>query len=243
MESAPTTAEPEADPPGKRLVSFILEIRKTILSLGIGIALGTLGFYFISPTLFAAIQGHLNQKLAFFTVAEPFLAHVKIALFATLFLLMPWIVLCFWRAIAKPFGLSKKILILFVFFTCILFYSGTLFCYFVTLPFGIKFLLGFESEQLKSIISVGKFVSFVTIFVLAFGLIFELPVFMVFSARSGLCPRATFEKNRRYALLAISIVAALLTPTPDVVNMLLMGGPLYLLYEIGIIVLKILRIS
>ncbi len=243
MESAPTTAVPKADPPGKRLVSFILEIRKTILSLGVGIALGTLGFYFISPALFAAIQGHLNQKLAFFTVAEPFLAHVKIALFTTLFLFMPWIVLCFWRAMAKPFGLSKKILTLFVFFTCILFYSGTLFCYFVTLPFGIKFLLGFESEQLKSIISVGKFVSFVTVFVLAFGLIFELPVFMVFSARSGLCSRSTFEKNRRYALLGISIVAALLTPTPDVVNMLLMGGPLYLLYEVGIIVLKMLRIN
>ena len=243
MEPALTTEATEADPPGKRLVSFILEIRKTILSIGIGIVLGTLGFYFISPTLFAAIQGHLNQKLAFFTVAEPFLAHVKISLFTTLFLFMPWIVFCFWRALAKPFALTKKVLTLFVFFTCILFYSGTLFCYFVTLPFGVKFLLGFESDQLQSIISVGKFVSFVTVFVLAFGVIFELPVFMVFSARSGLCPRKTFEKNRRYALLAISIVAALLTPTPDVVNMLLMGGPLYLLYEMGIIVLKLLRID
>lgn len=234
--------EQEAAPPGKRLVSFILEIRKTILSLGIGIALGTLGFYFISPTLFAAIQGHLNQKLAFFTVAEPFLAHVKISLFVTLFVFMPWIAFCFWRAMVKPFALSKKALFSFILFSCILFYSGTMFCYFVTLPFGIKFLLGFESEQLQSIISVGKFVSFVTVFVLAFGLIFELPIFMVFAARSGICPRSSFEKNRRYALLAISIIAALLTPTPDVVNMLLMGGPLYLLYEAGIIILKILKI-
>ncbi len=234
--------ETETIPPGKRLVSFILEIRKTILSLGIGIGLGTLGFYFISPTIFAALQGHLNQKLAFFTVAEPFLAHVKIALFVTLFLFMPWIAFCFWRAMARPFGLSGKVLFTFIFFSCLLFYSGTLFCYFITLPFGIKFLLGFESEQLKSIISVGKFVSFVTVFVLAFGLIFELPIFMVFAGKSGLCPRASFEKHRRYAVLAISIVAALLTPTPDIVNMLLMGGPLYLLYEMGIIVLKVLKI-
>jgi len=235
--------ESEAAPPGKRLLSFILEIRKTILFLGTGIGFGTLGFYFVSPLIFAFIQSHLNQKLAFFTVAEPFLAHVKLALFVTLFLFMPAIAFCFWRAMAKPFALSKKALASFIFFTCLLFYAGTGFCYFVTLPFGVKFLLGFESEQLQSIISVGKFVSFVTIFVLAFGLIFELPIFMVFASRSGLIPRSTFEKNRRYAVLGISIVAALLTPTPDIVNMLLMGGPLYLLYEMGIIILKMLKIG
>ena len=130
----------------------------------------------------------------------------------------------------------------FVFFTCCLFYVGAVFCYLVTLPLGVKFLLSFQSEQLKPVISIGKFISFVTVFVFAFGIIFELPVFMIFSAKVGICPRKTFEKNRRYAILAISIVAALLTPTPDVVNMLLMGGPLYLLYETGIITLKLLKI-
>jgi sec-independent protein translocase protein TatC len=236
-----TAAEPA--PPGKRLLGFLLEIRKTIVSLGCGICLGTFGFYFLSPAIFATVQNHLHQQLAFFTVAEPFVAHVKLALFVTLFLLMPWIVFCFWRAMARPFALSAKALAAFVFFTSLLFYFGTLFCYFVTLPFGVNFLLGFATEQLKSVISVGKFVSFVTIFVLAFGLIFELPIFMIFFARAGICPRSTFEKNRRYALLAISIVAALLTPTPDVVNLLLMGGPLYLLYEMGIVVLKIMKIN
>lgn len=237
------TTTAEDIPPGKKLVRFILEIRKTILWLAGGIGLGTLGFYFLSPRIFAVFQAHLDQKLAFFTVTEPFLAHVKLALFVTLFVFMPWISFCFWKAMARPFKLSKGVLFLFFLFTCLLFYSGTVFCYFVTLPFGVKFLLGFESEQLQSVISVGRFVSFVTIFVLAFGLIFELPIFMVFAARSGLCPRRTFEKNRSYALLGISIVAALLTPTPDVVNMLLMGGPLYLLYEVGILVLKLLKMG
>jgi sec-independent protein translocase protein TatC len=65
---------------------------------------------------------------------------------------------------------------------------------------------------------------------------------MVFAARTALIPRHSFEKNRRYAVLAISIAAALLTPTPDVVNMLLMGVPLYLLYEVGILVMKVLKI-
>ena len=227
--------------PIKRLALFILEIRKTILILGVAIFLGTIGFYFLSPQLFLIIQGHLDQKLAFFTVAEPFLAHVKLALCITLFVLMPWIIFTFWKALARPFSLSKKALSYFVFFTCCLFYAVTLFCYFVTLPFGVKFLLGFESKELQSVISVGKFVSFVTVFVLAFGLIFELPIFMVFSSKAGLISRQSFASNRRYALLFISIAAALLTPTPDIINMLLMGGPLYLLYEAGIIVLSFLE--
>lgn len=126
--------------------------------------------------------------------------------------------------------------------SCLLFYSGTLFCYYITLPFGIKFLLGFGSEELKPVISISRFVNFVTLFVLGFGAIFELPMFMVFMARVGVLSRKFFARNRRYALLMIAIVAALLTPTPDIVNMLLMGGPLYLLYEAGIVILLIMRI-
>jgi sec-independent protein translocase protein TatC len=148
-----------------------------------------------------------------------------------------------WRAIGKPFGVDGRQLFFFIFFTCLLFYAGTIFCYLITLPFGIKFLLGFSSEELKPVISVGKFVNFVTIFILAFGTIFELPIFMVFSAKVGVFSRKFFENNRRYAVLLIAILSALLTPTPDIVNMLLMGGPLYLLYESGIIILKVLRFT
>jgi len=204
--------------------------------------IGTGGYYFISPQLFALLQGHLNQELSFFTVAEPFLAHVKLALVATLFTIMPVLSFCLWRALAVPFKLSLLAQSNFIATTIFLFYAGSLFCYFITLPFGVNFLLGFESEKLNSVISVGRFVNFVTIFVLAFGLIFELPIFMVFAGKVGLVPRATFAKNRRYAVLTIAIVAALLTPTPDIVNMLLMGGPLYLLFEAGIAILTILRI-
>ncbi|MBU4412698.1 MAG: twin-arginine translocase subunit TatC, partial [Proteobacteria bacterium] len=105
------------------------------------------------------------------------------------------------------------------------------------------FLLDFQTEQLKPVISISEFVSFVSIFVLAFGLIFELPIFMIFMAKIRILPRTFFEKNRRYAVLVISIIASLLTPTPDIFNMLLMGVPLYMLYEVGIIALKLLRIS
>jgi len=203
----------------------------------------TAGIFFLSPELLRLVQNHLADKLYFFSVAGPFLAHVKLALFASLYLLMPWIMAVLWRAMGKPFKVEGKQLVAFVVFTCLLFYAGTLFCYFVTLPFGIKFLLGFGSENLKPVISIGRFVNFTTIFILAFGVIFELPMFMVFMAKVGVLTRKFYERNRRYAVLVIAILAAVLTPTPDVVNMLLMGGPLYLLYEVGIIILRAMRVE
>lgn len=225
------------------LIVFLSELRKSFRSVGLSLILVTATIFFMSPEVLKYIQEHLAEKLYFFSVAGPFLAHVKVSLFGALFVLMPWILFVLWRALGKPFNISRTQLFLFVFFTSLLFYSGTLFCYYVTLPFGIKFLLGFGSEELKPVISIGRFVNFVTLFILAFGFIFELPIFMVFLAKVGVTTRRFFARHRRYALLLIAIIAALLTPTPDIVNMLLMGGPLYLLYEAGIIILMIMRIK
>jgi sec-independent protein translocase protein TatC len=203
----------------------------------------TVTIFFMSTGMITVFQEHLHEKLYFFSVAGPFLAHVKVAFFGAVYLLMPMLMYVLWKAMGKPFGVTGNRLFWFVFATCALFYAGTLFCYLVTLPFGVKFLLGFQSENMKALISIGRFVNFVTIFVIAFGVIFELPVFMIFSAQVGVISRKTFEKNRRFAILGIAILAALLTPTPDVVNMALMGGPLYLLYEAGILVIRMLQID
>lgn len=224
------------------LLLFLSELRKSIRLLGAAVIIGTALLYLLSSTVLSGLQNHLNQQLAFFTVAEPFLAHVRLSFFVALFVLMPGILYCLWMALGKPFKLEESTLAWFVFFTTVLFYLGAGFCYFITLPYGVKFLLGFQSTQLKPVISISRFVNFVTIFILAFGVIFELPIFMVFAAKVGICSRQTFEKHRRYAILIISILAAVLTPTPDIVNMLLMGGPLYLLYEVGILVLKMIKI-
>jgi sec-independent protein translocase protein TatC len=226
-----------------KIVIFVGELRKSLRALGVAVIVTTVAIFFLTPDLLRIVQNHLADKLYFFSVAGPFLAHVKLAVFAAFYLLMPWMMAVFWRALGKPFGVEGGQLFFFVLSTALLFYAGTLFCYFVTLPFGINFLLGFGSEQLRPVISVSRFVNFVTLFILAFGAIFELPVFMVFLARVGVCPRSIFEKNRRYAVLVIAIIAAMLTPTPDVVNMLLMGVPLYLLYESGIVILRLMRIK
>ncbi len=228
---------------GKSFVIFLLELRNYLKSLGIALAVTTILLFFVSSQLLSIFQGHLREQLYFFSVAGPFLAHVKMAFFGALYVLMPGCMYVLWKAIGKPFAVSGKKLFWFVFFTCFLFYSGTIFCYMVTLPYGIEFLLSFQSQDLRAVISISRFVNFVTLFILAFGVVFELPVFMVFSAQVGAISRRAFEKNRRYAALVIAILAAMLTPTPDLVNMALMGLPLYVLYESGILLIRLLRLD
>jgi sec-independent protein translocase protein TatC len=223
------------------LIIFVGELQKSARSLLISLMVLTVLLFMLSSGLISTFQNHLHEKLYFFSVAGPFLAHVKVAFFGALYLLMPLLTYVLWKAMGKPFGVSGKRLFWFVCSTCLLFYAGTIFCYLVTLPFGVKFLLSFQSENLKAVISIGRFVNFVIIFVLAFGVIFELPVFMIFSSEVGLISRAAFERNRRFAILGIAILAAILTPTPDAVNMALMAVPLYLLYEAGILVIRLLR--
>lgn len=223
------------------LVIFLSELRKSIRALGLSIMLSTVVIFFLSPEMLRLVQEHLADKLYFFC-SRPFPGSCQVGTFC-----------CSLRAYAldhgrdlarhgKAFRSEGKPAFFFILFTCILFYAGTLFCYFVTLPLGIKFLLGFGSADLQPVISIGRFVNFTTIFILAFGVVFELPIFMVFMARVGVFSRSFYEENRRYALLLIAILAALLTPTPDIVNMLLMGGPLYLLYEAGIVILMAMRV-
>lgn len=224
------------------LIVFFTELRKSLRALGLSLLVTTAVIFFLSSRLLDIIQHHLSGKLYFFSIAGPFLSHVKISVFLAVYLLMPWIMTVIWRAMAKPFGMKGLPLAFFITFTCLLFYSGSVFCYFITLPMGIKFLLGYGSNELKPVISITRFVHFTTFFILAFGAIFELPIFMVFLARVGVCSRKFFKKNRRYAILIISIVAALLTPTPDVFNMTMMGVPLYMLYEAGIIIMMVMRI-
>ncbi|CAK8713572.1 MAG: sec-independent protein translocase protein TatC [Candidatus Electronema aureum] len=225
------------------LIVFIAELRKSLRFAAISLFALTAVIFCLSTGLIGVFQEHLDEKLYFFSVAEPFLAHIKAAFFGAIYCLMPLFMHILWKALGKPFDVTGKKLFAFTAATCLLFYVGTVFCAFVTLPYGASFLLGFQSEHLKPYIAIGSFVNFVTILVLAFGVIFELPVFMVFSAQIGALSHRFYEKNRRFAVLAIAILSAMLTPTPDVVNMALMGLPLYLLYEAGILVIRLLRID
>ena len=130
------------------LLIFLSELRKSIRLLGFSVIIGTAALYVLSPTVLTGLQNHLEQQLAFFTVAGPFLAHVKLSFFVTIFVIMPGIMYCLWMALGKPFKLPEKTLAWFVLFTTMLFYLGAGFCYTITLTYGVKFPM-FEKVTVK----------------------------------------------------------------------------------------------
>jgi len=102
-------------------------------------------------------------------------------------------------------------------------------------PPAFKFLVGYNNEFLTSLPAISEYFSLATRLLLAFGVIFEMPLFMVFLAKVGVIDVAFLNKNRKYSILINFIIAAILTPTPDIVNQLMMGVPLMVLYEISVV--------
>lgn len=183
-----------------------------------------------------------NTKLVFLAPAEGFWMNMKIALVAALILALPVIFQQLWSFISP--GLhrkEKKYVIPFVLVATSLFLAGAAFCFFIVLPFAMSFLLTYKvGDFMMPMLSVGQYTDFCLKFLLAFGAVFELPIIIVFATRMGLVTTKTLAKNRRYAILIAFIVAAILTPTPDAFNQTLMAVPMIALYEVGILVSRIL---
>jgi sec-independent protein translocase protein TatC len=182
-----------------------------------------------------------NMKLVFLGPAEGFWMNMKIAFVAGLIVALPVIFQQLWSFISP--GLrhkEKKYVVPFVFVATALFLTGATFCFFIVLPFAMSFLLTYKiGDFMMPMLSVGQYVDFCLKFVLAFGAVFELPIFIIFFTRIGLVTPQTLAKHRKYAILIAFVVAAILTPTPDAFNQTLMALPMIVLYEVGIIAARI----
>ncbi len=147
----------------------------------------------------------------------------------------PVIFLQIWRFVAPGlYRHEKKIVLPFTILSTLCFLGGGVFGYFVVFPPAFRFLAGYTNDYLKIMPAVTDYFSLALRLLIAFGLVFELPIFMVFLAKAGVVNVAFLNKNRKYAVLLSFVIAAILTPTPDVVNQLLMALPLLILYEISI---------
>lgn len=141
-----------------------------------------------------------------------------------------------WRFIAPGlYRHEQRVLIPFCLLSTCCFLAGSAFGYLVVFPPAFRFLVGYNNEFLTSLPAVSEYFSLALRLLLAFGAIFEMPILMVFLAKAGLINTAFLHKNRKYAILINFIIAALLTPTPDVVNQLMMAIPLVLLYEVSVV--------
>jgi sec-independent protein translocase protein TatC len=224
------------EPKGERkmgLLDHLEELRKRILYCIAGTILCAIAGYAVSDR----VQDFLTRPvdtLVFIAPTEAFVTKLKISLIVGLFLALPFIFYHFWRFV-KPalYSHERRYLVLAVLCSSIFFFSGVAFAYFMVLPIGLGFLLGFQSDKLQANLTISNYIAFITKMLLAFGIIFQLPVVSYFLTKMGILKPQFLRKSRRVAIVLIFIAAAVLTP-PDVFTQLLMAAPLIVLFEISI---------
>lgn len=216
------------------------ELRQRLIKSLIAVVIFSIGAYFISEWLVNVVSAPLHEVGVYFKApAEAFLVRLKISIFAGAVVAAPVLFYQLWMFVGPGLYRSEvKIVIPIVLSSTIFFLIGGGFCFFYVIPLAIRFLLTFATENMQPMIMIGDYISFAGMMVLAFGLVFELPVASFILGRMGVIDHKLLAKGRKYSLIGILILAAILTP-PDVISQILLAGPLYLLYEISIIVVRI----
>jgi len=216
------------------LLEHIEELRVvTIKSVLFAIVTSCIAYTFSDTILLYLVKP--VGKLVFIAPQEAFLAKVTIAFFTGILFASPFIIYQIWRFVSSGLKYKEKNLaVIFGPVSFLFFLGGAAFGYFIIVPIGIRFLLGFATYYLTPMITVSKYISFVGTLTLAFGIIFELPLAILFLTKLGIVTPQFLSYKRKYAIVLIFIVAAILTP-PDIVTQCLLAVTLLILYEVAIL--------
>jgi len=210
------------------------ELRKRVFYSLIALSVAAaVGFFFSQRVLDLLTRPVPN--LVFLAPAEAFVVQLKVALVTGLFLAAPVIFYQFWRFVRPALQKHEvKYIASAVVVSSVLFVAGVAFAYLVVVPVAMRFLLSFESPKLHAMISISEFVGTVGAFLLACGVMFQLPVIMFFLTKLGVVTPKLLMKNQRIAVVLVFIVAAILSP-PDIFSQTLMAIPLLVLFELGVL--------
>jgi sec-independent protein translocase protein TatC len=182
-----------------------------------------------------------GSSLVFTAVPEAFFTYFKAALLAGVFFSSPFILYQLWAFISPGlYEREKKYIYPYLFVSSFFFALGALFCYFIVFPIVFRFFLSFATPEIRPLPAIREYLTFTIKLLLAFGLLFQWPALILFLARMGVVSAPVLSRNRKYAILAIFVAAAVLTP-PDLVSQLLLAGPLIVMYEGSIWIAKLFR--
>jgi sec-independent protein translocase protein TatC len=217
------------------------ELRSRLIVSFVAVGIGFFVAYFFKEKLFELLMKPLTDvmgegdKLIFTNLPEAFFVYLKTAFLAGIMAASPVILYEFWKFVGPGLYKKERVVLLPVVFLCSFFFiGGALFGYFIVFPYGFKFFLGFATEFIRPLPSMKEYFSFASKLLIAFGVVFELPLIITLLSRLGLISVEFLKKNRKYALLLFFVGAAILTP-PDVITQIMMAVPLMVLYEISII--------
>lgn len=181
-----------------------------------------------------------DLKLIYVSPPELFLEYVKVSIYIGIILALPITIYQVWRFIKPALKKRERRYVIFSLFMGIIFFiSGAAFAYIVVVPMAIKFFMSMSTQYVSPLFSINNYINFVLTLLTCFGIVFEMPLIVLVLTSLGLLKPSFLKKNRKYAILIIFILAAILTP-PDVMDQFLMAVPMLLLYEISVIISSII---
>jgi sec-independent protein translocase protein TatC len=234
--------EPAAEESSERpLLDHLVELRTRLLRCVMVIGVIFLGLYFIRQRLYEVLAEPLQAALPAGSnmiateVATPFLIPLKLALFTAFFVSIPYVLYQLWAFIAPGLYRNEKRFVWPMLGSSVaLFYVGMAFAYFVVFPLIFKFFAGQTGDDISMMTDISAYLSFVLMLFFAFGAAFEVPIVTILLVRTGITTRQALAAKRPYVIVGAFAVGMLLTP-PDVLSQVLLAIPIWLLYELGIL--------
>ncbi|MCZ6875627.1 MAG: twin-arginine translocase subunit TatC [bacterium] len=223
------------------LIDRVEQVRRTIFRLALVLLGTTLLAYPFAKHLLHIVQLPLNATLVIYAPLEGFLGHIKVSIATGVIITSPVILYEVKRFLQTVCRMSHKAAVGGTWATGGLFLLGVSFCYSVILPITLRFLLSFGGDNIATGISVSKYLALTLTLAAVCGVMFELPLVTFVLHRLGFISIAFLTQNRRYAVLVAAVVTAILTPTPDAFTMTMLLVPLLALYEVSILVLRIVE--
>jgi sec-independent protein translocase protein TatC len=237
------------------LLDHLIELRNRLMYSCVAIMIGFLICYFFSEQIYAFLvrpladiyQGQTGRRMIYTGLAEAFFTYVKVAFWAGAFLTFPVVAAQLWMFIAPGlYRTEKQAFLPFLVATPILFFLGGAMAYYIVFPLAWRFFVSFETPGGPGMLPielearVAEYLSLVMKLIFAFGLCFQLPVALTLMGRVGLITSQQLAGNRRYAIVAVFAVAAVLTP-PDVISQVGLAVPILILYELSIIAVRMVE--
>jgi sec-independent protein translocase protein TatC len=218
------------------------DLRKRLFYSFVALFIGFVPGWIFAKQLYAILARPVTQylpegtKLAFTTLTAPFMLYMKVAFLASLFFMSPFVFLQVWYFVAPGlYRKEKKYTVPFVLMTTFFFSLGALFAYFIVFPWACRFFLTL-GRDFQPVITVDQYFGFALKVILGIALVFELPTLVFFLAKMGLVTARWMVRNFKYAVLLVFVIAAVITPTPDVITQSIVAIPMLALYGLSILI-------
>lgn len=235
-----TDLTPAHDERDMTFVEHLGELRRALVISLLAVIVGAgLGLYFYDPLLAALMQQVPYVNFIFVSPAEAFVATLRVAILFGLFTGFPIILRELFWFVGPALSRRQQLLTIPVMIAGYgLFLAGVALSYWVLLPVGAKFLIGFAPSNIKPMISIGEYVGFASVLLFGTGLIFEVPIVLLFLNILGIVSRQQLATSRRYAYFGSFVVSAIITPSVDVFTQSLLAGALIVLFELSLLLMR-----